>query len=286
MNGAFYVHDVENETREEYHIPGEAKRFVEVGDTLYIGKYGGAVFYAYDGNSVTEIGNVDGQSRPQDLAHSEAKNAVLMATQPDYAAKTGGAIGVLDLESHEITAHKNVIEDQSLTTLAVTGDAIYAGGQTRRGLGTKPVTSSARVARFDIQSMEKQWELTPVENESGIVDLIATPDRVIGIAGYKDGTIFAVDANEGALEATATVPHGQQHHRGPDGHYYGVARGPYDSGGGIVQIDPEALSVTRWQGEEIYANLGESTLVDDTLYYVDPDTWQLHSVGKVSAPDE
>jgi hypothetical protein len=33
--------------------------------------------------------------------------------------------------------------------------------------------------------MEKQWELTPVENTSRIVELMATPDRAIGIAGYK-----------------------------------------------------------------------------------------------------
>jgi outer membrane protein assembly factor BamB len=284
-NGAIYIHDVEAGTKEKVPFPVEAKRFVEVDDTLYIGKYTGAVFYAYDGESLTRLGDLDGESRPQDLIHSEAKNAVLMATQPDYGAKTGGAIGVLDLDTHEITAHKNVIENQSLKTLAVTEDTIYAGGQTRRGLGTEPVTSSARVASFDLETMEKHWELAPVENNSSIVDLIATPERVIGIADYKDGTIFAIDPDGGTLEATASLPQGQQHHLAEDGRYYGVARGPFN-GGGVVQIEPETLSVNRHQGEEIYSHLGKSTLIDDTLYYVDPDTWQLHSVGNVSAPEE
>jgi hypothetical protein len=125
--------------------------------------------------------------------------------------------------------------------------------------------------------MEKRWELTPVEDTSGIVDLIATPNRVMGIAGYRDGTVFSVDPEDGALEATAKFPHGQEHYRAQDGRYYGVARGPYGEGG-IVKITPETRTISRLQGADVYAHVGESTLIDTALYFVDPESWRLHSV--------
>jgi hypothetical protein len=127
--------------------------------------------------------------------------------------------------------------------------------------------------------MEQEWVSEPVEGASGIFSLIATPERVVGICEYRDGTIFSVDPEDGTIQATEDIYHGEQYHLGKDGRYYGVVRGPEpEGGGGVVQIDPESLTLTRYQGEDIYANIGESILLEDTLFYIDPDTWHLHSV--------
>jgi hypothetical protein len=276
-NGAFYVHDVEAGTLNEIDLPGEAKRFVEVDDTLYIGKYPGADFFAYDGESVRHLGAADGQVRPQDLVYSEAKNAVMMATQPNYGAKNGGGIGILDLETEEVSTVQKAVEDQSILSLATTDQTVYAGAQTRRGPGTKPVTSTARLASFDLESMEKQWEISPVDGAEDISSLIATPDRVIGIAG---GTLFAVDPETESVTATAEFGTAQQHHLGSNGAYYGVVRST-DTPGGIVRIDPADLTVTTYQSEGVYGRIGESALIDGTAFFVDPETWNLTSVEGV-----
>jgi hypothetical protein len=253
---------------------------IEVDGTLYLGIYTGAHFYGYDGETLTHLGKVDGQVRPMDFVHTQAANAIMMGTQPNYGAATGGAIGVLDLSTHDVTAHKNVVEDQSIAALAESGGAVFAGGHTRRGHGTERVTSTAKLARFDVENMEKQWEIEPVSDAAIIRSLFASENRVIG---FGAGTAFAVDPEDGTVEATADVGPGQQHHRGSDGRYYGVAYpSDADKESGIVRIDPEDMSVTRFQGEDIHATGGESTLIDGTMYWVDTTTWTLQSFGGVT----
>jgi outer membrane protein assembly factor BamB len=278
-NGAAFIHDLESESRTELPVDGEAKNMIEVDGRLYLGIYNGAIFYVYDGESLERIGSIEGESRPQDLIYNEAANAVMMATQPDYGAETGGAIGFLDLSTHEISAYKNVIEDQSVRSLAITDDALYAGGETRRGHGTQKVTSTGKLARFDPVTVEKQWEVAPVDGAGRIWDLFATENRVIGVAS---GTIFAVDPETGTVQDTADLGSGQQHHRGSDGSYYGVVRNMDDNAGGITRIEPGTLAVNTFQREDVYARLGESTLIDGTMFWVDAGTWNLMSVESVS----
>jgi hypothetical protein len=279
-SGGFFIHDVEAGTTTELTVPdeptGAPKRFVEVDGTLYMGIYTGAIFVEFDGENLTKLGAANGQVRPYDLIYSSAANAVVMGTQPNYSVKSGGAIATLDLGSQDVTTHKNAIPDQSVRSLAAADEAIYAGGDVNRGLGTGPVTDEAKLARFDLESMERTWDLVPVPGEERIYEVFLTDDTIVGIAGR---TLFAVDpANQSVIDTIDVGSAVQQFNRGQDGHFYAAA-GPGKSG--ILRVNGKSLTIDRIQGGTIQADAGESTLIDGTLYYPDKDTWELNSVEAV-----
>jgi outer membrane protein assembly factor BamB len=279
--GALFVHDVEAGTRERVSFGGEAKRMVEVDGQLYLGKYPGAIFKVYDGESVRTLGEGEGQSRPYDLLHNPATDTVLMGTQPDYGAATGGSITALDLETEEVTTHKNVIADQSIYSLTADGETIFAGGGTRRGIGAERVTDAGKIAQLHQPTMEKAWELTPVDGADTIWDVDYANDRIVGMA---DSTLFAVHVPTQTVEDTIDLDLVPFFDPGPGDRLYGVANltgGDTDGAGGLLRIDPSDLTVDHVTAEGVYCFAAESTVIEDSIFYVDDETWNLAEVSGI-----
>jgi hypothetical protein len=276
-HGMMYVHDVEAGTRTGVPVSGEVKRLVEVEETLYLGIYPGAEFHTYDGESVRELATADGQVRPLDLIYNEATDSVVMGTQPNYGAKTGGSIAVLDRGTEELTTYENVIPDQSVTSLATAGEVVYGGGSTVRGGGTQPATEEARLAAFDLTSGETTWDLVPVPDADAIADVVTNGERIVGIAGT---TLFSVDVESQTVEDTTELGFRQRHEQGSDGAYYGVVGG--GETGGVIRMNLEDLDVTHLRGD-VFSHLHESEIVDDSVFFVDPETWRLTEVSDVTA---
>jgi hypothetical protein len=275
-HGKMYVHDLEDDSRTGVSVPGEVKRLVNVDDVLYLGIYTGAEFHVYDGESVRKLGAAEGQVRPLGLVYNEATDSVVMGTQPNYGAETGGAIAVLDRSTEAVTTYQNVIENQSVTSLATAGETVYGGASTRRGGGTKPVTEEARLAAFDLADGEKTWELVPVPGAGAIVELVHDDGRLVGIA---DSTVFSVDIDRQVVEDTAELGFGQHHERGPDGAFYGVVGG--GDTGGLVRLDVETLTATHLRGD-VFSHIHESEVVEDSIFCVDPDTWNLTEISGIT----
>jgi hypothetical protein len=51
----------------------------------------------------------------------------------------------------------------------------------------------------------------------------------------------------------------------------------------LIRIHPETLEVTRYQREDVYSNLGESTVIDDDMYFVETDRIRLKRIDTVTA---
>jgi hypothetical protein len=62
-----------------------------------------------------------------------------------------------------------------------------------------------------------------------------------------------------------------------------VAQDGDDVEGGLIRIHPETLEVTRYQREDVYSNLGESTVIDDDMYFVETDRIRLKRIDTVTA---
>jgi hypothetical protein len=279
--GALFVHDVSAGTRQKVRFGGEAKRMVEADDRLYLAKYPGAVFKVYDGSEVKTLGEADGQLRPYDLEHNPTTSSVLMGTQPNSGVKSGGAVAILDLERGEVTTHENVVEDQSIYSITPAGETIYVGGGTNRGGGTQPVTDAGKLAKFDEPTMEKHWELVPVEGANTVWDLEYDDGRVVGIA---DSTAFSVDTETQTVEDTVDLGLVPFFNRGPDGRLYGVANRPptdSDAAGGLLRIDDGSLSIEHFQASGVFCFAAENTLIGESVFYVDTGTWNLMEIERV-----
>jgi hypothetical protein len=291
-NDGVFIYDLEADSITELTIDGEAKRMVDVGDDLYITTYTGAHFWVYDGDELRRIGTADGQVRPKDLVYHEPTSSLAMGTQPNYGAATGGAVSMLDIESESVSTYQNVVENQSINSVASVGEDVFVGTDIGRGQGTEPVTSEAQVGRFDPDAGEVTWTTVPVEGKTRVMTLSGVGDGAFGIANsaWSEGTFFTVDANSQTVTDTADIGYATRFEEGPDGRYYGVVGstrppgGAWDkTSGGLVVYDPEENRVTRYHGDEkVFSFLGEVEIIDDAIYYVDSDEWRLKSISGLS----
>jgi hypothetical protein len=287
-NAGFFLYDVEEGTVQEVEISGEAKQLVTVDDTLYIGVYTGAEFWKYDGSEAVKLGQAAGQTRPQAMVHNEATDTIVMGTQPGYSKETGGAISILDRATEEVTTHKNVIENQSISALASDGSTVYAGSNTRRGSGTDPVAEEAVLAAFDVETGTKEWETSLELGHRRIVELANHGGTLYGItnSSWKKQQYFVFDPGSRTKEAVTTVETGYVNFELHDDRFYGVVGStapPNDvyagGSGGVVAVDPSSNTATQHTGaEKIFSFLGDSEIIGDTMYYVDAESWHLKSI--------
>jgi outer membrane protein assembly factor BamB len=292
-NGALFVYDLGGDSYEKLDIGGEPKRQVEVDDDLYVGTYTGADFWVYDGTDLRHLDSAEGQGRPLDLVHHESTRSVVMGTQPNYGAETGGAVAMLDLESESVSTYGNVVPDQSIRGVASAGDRLFVGTSTRRGQGTEPVTDEAQVGEFDPDAGEVIWTTVPAAGKSRVITLAARNGATFGIANSpgSGSVFFVVDTDAETVEGTVDVDVTTRLQEGPDGRYYGVASSPlppspaYDAtAGGLVVYNPGQNRFTRFHTDEkVFAFLGESAVVDDAIYYVDAASWQLRSIPDLAS---
>jgi outer membrane protein assembly factor BamB len=289
INGTVFVYDLPGESLTELDIEGEPKRMTTVGEDLYVATYTGATFWRYDGESLHSLGSAEGQVRPLDLIHAESEDAVVQGTQPGYGKQTGGAVSVLDLESESVETYKNVVPDQSISSLAETSNGLYLGTHIRRGQGTQPVTEEGRIGHFDRSSGETTWTTVPATGHRSIPTLGSHGSQLFGIAfesWSSGGTFFVVDTESNTVTQRESIPFTGHLQAGPDDRFYAVAASPrppsprYEgSTGGLIVYDPETRALTRvYDDRKRFAFLGESAVVEDAIYYVDSKDWRLRSI--------
>jgi outer membrane protein assembly factor BamB len=279
--GTINVHDVDSGTRTEVPGAGEAKTMVEAQGKLYIGKYNGAEFRVYDGDSIRSLGAADGQSRPLDIVYNENVNTVIMGTQPDYGAATGGAIATLDLDTNEITTHENILEDQSVHSLATRGDVLFAGGSRRRGIGTDAVTSKAKFAKFKLPSLEKVWEKTPAGGAWSVIDTEIVGDRVFGMTLEE---LFYFDLESDTVGDVVDFGPRSYYSPGPGERLYAISNKSgedSDIAGGLVEFDGGELTVNHFVDDSVFATQGESQVIGENIYYVDSESWHLMEISGI-----
>ncbi|WP_329521986.1 WD40 repeat domain-containing protein [Spirillospora sp. NBC_01491] len=201
--GGADVHDLAAGTRTRLSVPGEPKAALTVRDTTYLGVYTQALLYAHHaGGTGAELlartGNQ--QDRPRDLDHDRTTGFIVMSTQPE-PGQTNGALSLYDPRTKAYETHRPVVDRQSLYGVTCRGGVAYLGTNVQEGLGLPPVTTTARLAAYDLRRRRLLWQVEPVPGAKVVPGLAHTEHAVYGVT--DNGMLFEYDLSK--REVTRTV---------------------------------------------------------------------------------
>lgn len=109
-----------------------------------------------------------------------------------------------NVESQSVRLHRDVVEGQSITSLATWNNFIIGGTSIEGGGGSHPTQKEARLFMWDTKAHRVEFAIVPVPNAPSITDLIAVPDgRVYGIAA---NTLFVFDPKTRRITSREPLP--------------------------------------------------------------------------------
>lgn len=107
----------------------------------------------------------------------------------------GGPLLTWDTQTGKIEQYPQLVHNQSVVTLAISGNLIAGGTTVGGGGGRHPTEKEARFFLWDPKTRTKLFETAPVPGAGQITDLVAAPNRMIyGIAAKPS---FAFDLDRG-----------------------------------------------------------------------------------------
>ncbi|MEV4178745.1 hypothetical protein [Nonomuraea sp. NPDC049709] len=201
--GGCDLHDLATGQVTRLPIPGEPKTIMTAGHTTYLGVYTQAALYSHragDPEAKLLLRTGHNQDRPKDLCHDKLTGLIVMSTQPEPGHRNG-ALDVYDPRTGRLDTYRPVVERQTVFSLTARLGTVYLGTSTQEGLGSPPVTSTARLAAFDLRTREVKWEVEPVTGASSVTSLKHTTLALYGITG--DGVLFEFDPR--GREVTRTL---------------------------------------------------------------------------------
>ena len=175
-----------------------------------------------------DIGPMGGELyRPRAMVAGPHGNAYI-GGYPDYGL-LGGAISVYDPKKKEKRVYRNIIQNQSVSSLAYIDklDLIAAGGSVRGGTGTRAVEKEARFILWDPKDEKKIFEIVPVSGARTILSLaIAADGMLYGITDNEK--VFVFDAEKKEIKKILALgfkePVEVSLQLGPDSRLYGLAK--------------------------------------------------------------
>ncbi|GAA4430682.1 hypothetical protein GCM10023169_34390 [Georgenia halophila] len=232
--------------------PSQTEDMVAHGDHLVAGTYPGGRLYVYDTTEAWQNGTNPaapitighGQDRP--VAFASAGDVVAVGSVPDYG-HLGGALSLLDPDSGELTVLPELIEDQTILSLAYRDGLVYGGTGIWGGLGTEPTTDEGQLFVFDPASQEVVHLGTPVPGEENISALTFDDDGMLW--GMTANGVFQVDP------ATMEVVRQQRYFDVDDSGAYWTTRELFwhhgtlvgQTAGRLFEIDPATMEMTTLQ---------------------------------------
>jgi hypothetical protein len=227
---------------------GEIYSMGSLGDKLYLCSYPEARLSTYDPRRPLQFGEKE-ESNPRDLGPlgqgqyrpramlAGPHGRIYIGSYPDYGL-LGGAISVYDPKTNEKRVYRNIIQNQSVASLAYIEkfDLIAAGSSVRGGTGTYAIEKEARLILWDPKEEKKIFEIIPVPEAKTILSLASTTDgRLYGITNNEKVFVFDSEKREvqkvldlgwkGPIEISLQL--------GPEGRLYGLAKEA------IFMIDPK-----------------------------------------------
>ncbi|MEV1177254.1 hypothetical protein [Nonomuraea sp. NPDC049784] len=205
--GGADIHDVATGKVTRLGIAGEPKTLLTVGDTTYLGVYTQAALYAHrpgetEAKLIARTGNQ--QDRPRDLAYDAATGLIVMPTQPE-PGHMNGALSLYSPRTGTFETYRPVVERQTVYSVAARHGVAYLGTLIQEGLGLPPVTTTARLAAFDLVTRKPLWEMEPVPGARQISSLsFGRTNTLYGMA--STGEVFEFDLRR--RKVTRTVKAG------------------------------------------------------------------------------
>lgn len=236
--GGADIHSPATGERTRLGIPGEPKTALTVSDTTYLGVYTQALLYSHragDTEATLLAGAGEQQDRPRDLAYDKTTGLIAMTTQPE-PGHINGTLALYAPKTGEFEVHRPVVERQSLYAVTCRAGIAYLGTNIQEGLGSTPVTKTARLAAFDLRDRELLWEVEPVPEARYIPGLAQSGRMIYGMT--NTGVLFEYDLGRERLGRTVQVGS-----RGSDLHVSGRV-GYTTDGKAIYKLDLAEFTVT------------------------------------------
>ncbi|MFF0312585.1 hypothetical protein ACFYSC_34590 [Streptosporangium sp. NPDC004379] len=261
------VHDLATGAVTRLGIPGEPKTLVTVRDLTYLGVYTQAALYAHragdpEPDLLLRAGNQ--QDRPRDLAYDERTGLIVMPTQPEPGHENG-ALTLYSVKDGTHVTYRPIVERQTVYAVTTRRGVAYLGTQTQEGLGLPPVTTTARLAAFDLTSRKPLWQVEPVPGAPGITGLDSTPHALYGIT--RGGLLFEYDLRRKAVTRTLQVSA-----RGGD--LLIVGRTAYTGDRDAVY----AVDLDRWRAAALVTGLAGEWFGGEPKLALDPSHRALYSI--------
>ncbi len=271
LGGSNAAYDLKKNKATVYKGLSQTESATKLGSKIYFGNYPKARFNVYDisaewslkDKNPKQIGSVSGQDRPFGALAVPSLNKVFFGTVPEYGIN-GGALIEIDATTDNVVSHGEVVQKQSIITLAFHNDMLIGGCSIWGGLGIQPVEKEAKLFVWDPAKKQKIFEVVPVPGAKAITALMNGPDGHIW--GYAGGTLFKFDVKKKAVILTKHVyddkrdsflwrPDALVLH--PNGMIYG------DFIGKLISLDPKTLEVKSFNISGANIILG----LDKEMYY-------------------
>lgn len=193
--------DVETGNYKSFPI-GQVEGVGTCGKKVYLGIYTQAQIYEFEAKLPVEPGKNPrflrkiGEKQDRPFKAIEAEGKLVISSVPTYG-ELGGALTVYNPEEDAWDVHRNIVENQSVISLAYHSGKIYASTCIWGGLGVDPTGLDAKIFVFDLAKREKIAEATP--KPAGINgplmhigDISFGPDGLLW--AVSKGLVFAMDA--------------------------------------------------------------------------------------------
>lgn len=262
-----------------------------MNDMVYYGTYVGAIMYRYDPtkpmvlNSNPELVYDIKNEQDRPFAITSGDNKLFVGTVPDYGM-LGGSLAIYDEVKNSWTQYNQVVENQSILSLAYKDGFLYGGTTVWGGLGSNPAASEAKIFVWDTALNRKVDEYSihiPGIDEAPrmIGEISFGPDGLLW--GVVDGTIFALDTNtKQVVKSKLLFPSLYNTSKwkaydlrwSPDGMIYTTLSRK------LMVIDPETL---RYKIIDDAGLMNDMTLgIDGSIYYV-PDAGT--TLSRIAVPE-
>lgn len=209
INGDLGVYDPATETLEQFPRLGQVEGWTWNEGKLYIGTYPTGSLREYDpslpwGNGnprlLVSLAEDHLQNRPTAMAAADGK--LYAGTTPDYG-EHGGALTVVDLDSGDYRVHRHIVENQTVSSIALLDGVLYGGTSIAGGGGTDPIATEAKLFTADPVTGEKTGEFAPVPGAYSINALLVGTDG--NLWGLADGTLFVLDPKTHEVLSTTEI---------------------------------------------------------------------------------
>ncbi len=173
----------------------QAEGITSLGNTIYFGTYPGAVYSVLDTSKKVGRDNPkvifkldkEEQDRPFTMLAVPELNKVFSGTTPGYGL-LGGCLAEYDIASDKYEAYRNVIKNQSLSSLAYKDKILYCGTTISGGLGIVPTEKTGKFFMWDILNKKLIKEFTPAEGAQIISGLQVDDEG--NIWGWAEENLF------------------------------------------------------------------------------------------------
>ncbi|TMR99727.1 PQQ-binding-like beta-propeller repeat protein [Nonomuraea basaltis] len=261
------LHDLATGKVTRLPIPGEPKTMITVKDTTYLGIYTQAALYSHhagDPEAKLLFRTGHNQDRPKDLCHDPLTGLIAMPTQPE-PGHPNGALDIYDPRTGKVDTYRPVVERQTVFSVTAYLGTLYLGTSTQEGLGSPPVTPTAKLAAFNLRTRKVTWELEPVPGAAAVMGLKHTPLAVYGIT--NTGMLFEYHLLKRKITRTLKV-----NNRGGDLHIAGFTAYTSDVDA-VYRIDLRA-----WTAKKIVTGLASDWFGGGSKLNIDPSQKALYGI--------